>query len=410
MAINVTKELREKLHSINLIEFMQKEYNVEFVSVSYDSARGRCPHPDHDDHKPSFYVRRTQDGGWTWTCFACHSGSKDLNSNHKNYGSDIMAFVQWMSDYRGSNHVYTFHEAAAKVAKYIGIDTGRQNNIYSHKLEVNASVARGCHKYLVKNRGVAYSYLTGRGLDEKDMSDWLIGYNGDRVVFPFVDKNKDVIGFTMRVVKDNNTGSKYINSRSSDIFDKSSYLYGIDKVDTTKDYLIITEGQMDAIAAYKYGLYNTVATSGTCFTEKHAEMLEKGFKNIKKLIFIYDGDAAGKSGFERSASIARKHGYMVSVFNLSDGYDLFDFMMENKEAGVDIILSSSVPYFYEELKDDVKQFDTLILNFQAKIAPKINSLLMTTTSEEEKLMIKSFIHEKFSIRTGGGRDDYIETC
>lgn len=402
-----------KLQSMNLIDFMIKEYNVNFVSVSCDSARGRCPHPDHDDHKPSFYVKKGKNGTWNWTCYSCHTGARDLDSDHKNYGSDAIAFVQWMSDYRGSSHIYTFQEAASIIAKYLGLNISSDSsssNIYSHEMKINSSVAKGCHKYLLTKKGHAYSYLTNRGLDEKDMADWLIGYNGDRIVFPFIDRNNNIIAFTMRVVGESNNGYKYVNSRTSAIFNKSSYLYGIDKVDSTKNYLIITEGQMDVIAAYKYNLINTVATSGTCFTEKHIEVLQRYYKNITKLIFIYDGDAAGNAGLKRSAAIGRKHGYMIETFKLKNGCDLFDFMMENKESGAENILLNSIPYFYEELKDTIEQYDTIILNFQTKAISKINKLLANTNSVEEKSMIKSFVSNRFNIQIGGEeRDDYIET-
>ena len=44
----------------------------------------------------------------------------------------------------------------------------------------------------MQTKGAAYDYLVSRGLDNKDIDEWLIGYNGERIVFPFKDKaNKE---------------------------------------------------------------------------------------------------------------------------------------------------------------------------------------------------------------------------
>ena len=53
--------------------------------------RGRCPHPDHNDSTYSFTVNTKTN---SWCCYGCHSDKKGVNNN---YGSDCIAFIQWIN-------------------------------------------------------------------------------------------------------------------------------------------------------------------------------------------------------------------------------------------------------------------------------------------------------------------------
>lgn len=400
----IPNEILDKLSRINLIKYLKEKYNVKFTSETAISAQACCPHPDHDDRNPSFSVWKDRNGIWAWCCFSCHHGKNTQNkaSSHtvtkQNYGNSIIAFIRWMSDYKGSSHVYSFREAAKIAARYIGINLDEDAQESQSKLNLfkrNRGVAVGCHYNLMLKKNAAYSYLLKRGLTDVDLHTWQIGYNGDRIVFPFKDRDLKTIGFTFRTVGTNNNVAKYINSRNSEIFNKSSYLYGIDKVDASKNYLIVTEGQMDVIAAYKYGLNNTVATSGVHFTEKHTEYIKKALPNINKIIFIYDGDEAGMKGLELSAKVAREAGFMVNHFMMPDNQDLFDYLMANKENGADFILNHNIPYFYKEIQEDIEEFNNLILNYQSKIAPKLRNILKKIKNKDEKYLASNFFRRNF---------------
>ena len=54
--------------------------------------RGRCPHPDHNDSTYSFTVNTKTN---SWCCYGCHSDKKGVNNN---YGSDCIAFIQWINE------------------------------------------------------------------------------------------------------------------------------------------------------------------------------------------------------------------------------------------------------------------------------------------------------------------------
>ena len=85
-------------------------------------------------------------------------------------------------------------------------------------------------------------------------------------MFPINDSSGRVIAFTGRILVDDKSGAKYLNSPDTVLFDKSSVLFGLDKAKHAirqYDHTVLVEGQFGAIMAHQVGCTNTVALSGT---------------------------------------------------------------------------------------------------------------------------------------------------
>lgn len=121
----------------------------------------------------------------------------------------------------------------------------------------------------------------------------------DRIIFPIMDENNNIIGFGGRALSEN--PRKYINTKSTLIFQKSNILYGINNISKKSKNILICEGFTDVISLHQKGIDWAVGTLGTAFTEKH-------YKKIKKFtndpIIMFDGDEAGKLTMEK---ILKKH-------------------------------------------------------------------------------------------------------
>lgn len=392
---NVTPDILDKIKRFDL-----RIYLKEFYDVKFEGTNCCCPHPDHDDHHPSFSVW-TKNGYYFWCCHSCHIGKKDLTANPVNYGNDFISLLRWLSDYAGSDHILTFQEAALKACQYIGIDVSgnRKNKIEHTYFSKNKAVAIGCNKILLNNTdNIAYQYLVSRGLDNKDITDWILGYNGNRIVFPLLDRNKNIVAFSNRIIgkhSDNSIG-KYINSKTNDYFQKGSYLYGIHLLDNSLSYAYITEGQMDVIGAYKYGMKNVLASLGTAFTEKHLETLRK-YNNIEHLIFVFDKDDAGEKALTRSIQLARKAGYATSYIDLPDKYDLFDYALEQKEKLCIEIDKRTRYYFYKELEEYQKLYNDALFGIQNKIIEKSLCIDKQLSNRTEKVMLNSYLRMSFGL-------------
>ena len=390
---NVTPEIKKILRQVDIKQYLIDYYDVHFVGNSC-----RCPHPDHDDHNPSFAVW-TDDGDYYWCCHGCHVGKCDTGAEYKNYGNDFIAMLRWLSDYEGSNHVLTFQEAAIKACEYAGIKpnyTG-YNSERRNKMSIRTAAAHGCNQSLLSHpESAAYKYLTHRGLDESDIREWLLGYNGERIVFPLIDKHNDIVAFSNRIIGDDKSQRKYVNSKTDDNFKKGEYLYGIHRVEANTDFVYITEGQMDVIAAYKFGLKNVVASLGTAFTEDHLGILKK-YKHLKNLVFIFDSDEAGIKALYRSVMLARKNGFAASYVLLPEGMDLYDFAMKSKDALISEIRSRTKYFFFKEFEGSIKEYDELLFSMENRIMAKADSVYNSLSEETEKKMFTSFLKSKFNI-------------
>jgi len=162
----------------------------------------------------------------------------------------------------------------------------------------------------------------------------------DRLIFPIRDQRGRVIGFGGRVL-DNQT-PKYLNSPETLIFQKGKELYGLfqaRKVQKDLSELYIVEGYMDVIALAQFDIKNVVATLGTAATNEH---IEKMFRISNKLIFCFDGDAAGVRAawraLENSLSFL-KNGKQVYFIFLPSKEDPDTFVRKN---GKDAFLNTEM--------------------------------------------------------------------
>ena len=119
-----------------------------------------------------------------------------------------------------------------------------------------------------------------------------------RVLFPIGDARGRICGFGGRAVDD--AVPKYLNSPESEVYRKSSLLYGLYQalpVLRSEGRVLVVEGYMDLIGLWQKGVRGVVATCGTSLTENHARTLKRLSENV---ILFYDGDVAGKKAAVRS--------------------------------------------------------------------------------------------------------------
>ncbi|MEK9177477.1 MAG: toprim domain-containing protein, partial [Patescibacteria group bacterium] len=131
--------------------------------------------------------------------------------------------------------------------------------------------------------------------------------------------------------------AKYLNSPETVVFDKSRALCGIDRAREGIRRLgapVLVEGQVDLLMAHQAGFDNAVATSGTAFTENHAEILKRYSPN---LLISYDGDRAGIAAAGRAAALALAAGVDVKVAKLPPGVDPADLVKEDPAGYKDAI-------------------------------------------------------------------------
>ncbi len=201
-----------------------------------------------------------------------------------------------------------------------------------------------------KNFGLGYAPVRGEELlaylRQKGYSDDLIRDVGlakiderrgtttqfwNRVMYPIQDINHRVIGFGGRIMGDNDSGPKYLNSPETEIFDKSRNLYGMNYARSARTgNIILCEGYMDVISMHQAGFTQAVASLGTAFTPGQAALIKKYTKDV---LLAYDSDGAGVKAALRAIRILRDAGMSGKIINMNPYKDPDEFIKNlGKEA------------------------------------------------------------------------------
>ena len=154
---------------------------------------------------------------------------------------------------------------------------------------------------LVRRRSSELGTDDGADPGNTDRYDWF----RERVMFPIRGVDGAVIGFGGRVLDD--TKPKYMNSPETPVFSKGRELYGLYEARQAlrdKGYALVVEGYMDVVALAQSGFANAVATLGTACTAEHVQKL---FRFTDKVVFSFDGDAAGRRAAARALEAALPH-------------------------------------------------------------------------------------------------------
>jgi DNA primase len=114
---------------------------------------------------------------------------------------------------------------------------------------------------------------------------------------------------------------KYINSPESPIYTKGQMLFGIHQARheiRKEETAVLVEGNFDVVSLHARGLGNVVAPLGTAFTAEQAKLLKRYAPSV---VFLFDGDAAGKKAVRLSRDAIRAANLNARVATLPDGVD-----------------------------------------------------------------------------------------
>lgn len=357
----------------------------EYVALHRAGAylKARCPF--HDEKTPSFMV--SPDRG-TWHCFGC------------NEGGDIFSFIQKIEG-------LGFPETLELLARKAGVILSRERHRADGEKE---NRSRGLHDLLFDAAKVyqtilrdsqmaqeARAYVEGRGVLEKTRAEFMIGYAPDkwdvlysvlmkrgydvkqmieagvvmkndagrvydrfrgRIMFPIWDHHGNVVGFTGRLLHEQEGQGKYVNTPQTPVFDKGSLLYGLDRAKQEirkSGEAIIVEGQMDVISAHQAGYINTVASSGTALGEAQLKLLKR-YCSLLKIAF--DMDSAGQSAALRGIGLALQSGFDVRVITLlpEDGKDPDNCIQKNPDIWKQRVAMAQ-PYIAWAMNDALRLYD-----------------------------------------------------
>jgi len=342
----------------------------EFVRLkkSGQNFTGLCPF--HGEKTPSFSVNQAKQ---FYYCFGCGAGG------------DIFKFVM-------ETEKVTFPDAVRAVAEKFGIaiptakertpEERQKNQQRTSLVEMHREAAAFFAQQLNNSPEgkAAKGYLLDRGLDSEAMTRFGIGFapsggealvrtmkqkypekvleasglfsrdpNGRffdrfrrRVMFPIANDTGKIVAFGGRALGDDLP--KYLNSPETPIYSKSNLLYHLDRAKEAlrqKDFAVLVEGYMDAIAVARAGISNVVASCGTSLTEPQVKLLSRF---TRRIIVNYDPDTAGQAATERSLTLLLEQGVEVRVLALPGGKDPDSFIKSEGAAAYTKLLNEAPPY------------------------------------------------------------------
>lgn len=193
----------------------------------------------------------------------------------------------------------------------------------------------------------------------------------NRVVFTLYNEFGDVIGFSARRINNEKDEAKYVNSPSSEFFNKSEVLYNYQNAKNEakrEGYCYVVEGFMDVFALYKSNVKSVVALMGTAFTKNHAQLLKRLNVEIRLCL---DGDDAGLHG-------------MMKMCHLLD--------------------EERIPYTIVDYQGDQRDPDEIF----NQDGPEALSKRINTLIKKNDFMIK-YLSTKYDLNSIDGKKEFIST-
>ncbi|HUY55794.1 MAG TPA: DNA primase [Candidatus Nanopelagicaceae bacterium] len=348
---NDVEEIKSRL---NLVDVVGSYLRLQRAGREY---RGLCPF--HSERTPSFYVNQEKQ---LWNCHGCH------------LGGDLFKFIELIdkTDFLG---------ALDELAKRAGVDLSpaepptpaeqRQLRLRESSLRLNQLAADFYHEVLLNHRAGAAgrSFLEQRQVTADDIRTFHLGYapagthqdnlvryltkhgasreeiaaaglgRADRggltdffrrrLTIPIRDERGRWLGFGGRALGDDQP--KYLNTRTTTVFDKSRVLFGLDLAREAigrERRATLMEGYFDVIGAHRVGLATAVSTSGTALTEVQVRLLRRFADEV---VLCFDGDAAGQRAARSAVDLLGGAGISCRMALLPAGRDPDDLSRADPE-------------------------------------------------------------------------------
>ena len=328
------------LSRLDIVEVVERSVPLKKAGSNFVAC---CPF--HNEKTPSFTVSQVKQ---FYHCFGCGAHGSAINFVMEHGGISFLEAVKELASNAGM--------AVPEQTPREGI---RASDAEAPDLGALLAKALNYYREQLKSSEAAVAYLKERGLSGQIAGRFGLGYAPDawqnlasvfpeysgtavleaglvidadsgrrydrfrdRVMFPILNSRGAVIGFGGRVLGAGEP--KYLNSPETPLFEKGRELYGLSQARPAiraLETVLVVEGYMDVVALAQHGIENAVATLGTATTPVHVQKL---LRLADKVIFCFDGDAAGSRAAWRALEVSLPH--------LVDGKDVkFLFLPEGED-------------------------------------------------------------------------------
>ena len=385
--MSLTTDIKNKISVLDLVS--------EHADLKRQGRLYKALCPFHNENTPSFIVDPEKN---IWRCFgACSVGGDIFSFLMKKENISFVDSLKYFSKKLGISDT-SFNSSRSKILEEIrkinnlSVDFFK-NCLFSDKGSVTRDYLknRGITKESAMNFNLGYNpkgkelydHLISNEIESKNIIDFglasenskgeIIDFFSERLIFPIIESQGNVLGFGGRILSDKNP--KYVNTKKNLLFDKGSVLYGLDQASENirdEDECVLVEGYTDVITAHQFGFKNVIASMGTAITIYQANKIADISNSV---VIALDSDQAGteatlnaldkswgvfkSNNKELPAGItnkAIKKNFVLRIVTLPENSDPDDYIRNSPENWKESILNANpiVEYLIESLS---KKFD-----------------------------------------------------
>lgn len=372
------KSVVAQIKSAYVLSDYIKASGVQLKPAGAGKWKGLCSF--HNDSKPSFTVSDDYQNYKCWSCGATGDIFKWVTQ------IEHLEFMEALKKLAEDKGIQLELEKNENAVDYRAIKECLREaaNFYAreyHKLPPEHPARKQVTDRGLSEKGMVYGYAPEKRtalydhLKSKSFTDEIIlqagvatkwedtgkfsdFWNG-RLMFVITDITGKPIGFSGRILfTDRDKRGKFVNSTAGPVFDKSSALFNVQnaKDPASKEKAVyVAEGQFDVAAFIEADVPNTVASSGTAFTQQQGAILQRLVGESGRVIFAFDGDAAGISAaLKVFVKVPNIHS-SAWVVQFPEGQDPCDYRLEHGNEKLKELVSNPIPlvgFVLEAAKND----------------------------------------------------------
>ena len=394
----------------------------------------KCNCPFHNEKTPSFNINPARQ---YYKCFGCGEGGNAISFLMEYENLPFVDAVKKLADRASITIIEEAHDP----------ESDRKRRKITRIKELNNKAARFFHQQLLRSPDAEHArdYLKSRGFSKETTEKWLIGWaprnsrlflegarkNGftgreilqaglgglkdkenarsglwvkfyDQLTFPIHNDYGDVVGFSARILREDDKRGKYINTSDTPLFNKSKLLFALDKARRPmgrEKFALICEGQVDAIVLHESGFENTIAPLGTAFTEDHARMIKR---YTDRVVLCYDGDKAGLAAADKAFKQLTAQGLPVRLMHLPDGDDPDTFIKSQGAEAFRELLEASKDFFDAKLDKELASIDLSSATERARLLKDLAASVSVMSDE----LLRDATIQNLAIRLRLGVEDF----
>lgn len=409
--MNPKDQIKEQLSIVDVVSTYVR------LEKSGSQFRARCPF--HNERTPSFYVSPERKN---FHCFGCQ------------VHGDIFTFLEKIEN-------IPFFEALKILADRAGISLkdSEKNKEESRLISLLKDVTEHFEKNL-EHSPEARQYILERGLMEETIKTFHIGYAKNewrdlfihlaskgyqpeemeaagvmiktekgyydrfrgRIMFPIRNVSGATVGYSGRImpslVDPTIAQGKYVNTPETVLYHKSKILFGYDTAKKEMAHsksVVVVEGQMDLCMSYQAGVHNTVAVSGTAFTDEHINLIKRFCDTV---VLSFDMDSAGQSALKKTALLCLLGGLDVYAVGNIGTKDPADLIRENPAAWKESIEKKR--HIIEVMQNEILDTEKDLRTQGKRIVSEVLPFVRAVQSPIDRAHFIRVIGEKSNIPTG----------